>query len=91
MQVAINQNANNTKVTLDEINKYNRQLVVQEESNASTLCKYLWHERVYQMMKDGIILKFVALPPSFCDRSGAKHPEVDQHCPIRGTIGGATE
>ena len=46
---------NEAKVTLADLTKYNLQLVSGHESNATTLRKYLRHERLYKMMRGGLI------------------------------------
>ena len=46
---------NTAKVTLADLTKYNLELVVGHENDAATLQKYLRHERLHVMMKEGLI------------------------------------
>ena len=46
---------NTAKVTLADLTKYNLDLVVGHESDATTFQKYLRHERLRVMMKEGLI------------------------------------
>ena len=46
---------NTAKVTLADLTKYNLDLVVGHENDAATLQKYLRHERLHVMMKEGLI------------------------------------
>ena len=46
---------NRTKVTLADLTKFNHELVTGQESNKYTLRKYLGRERLYEMMKGGLL------------------------------------
>ena len=50
-----NSKVNKAKVTLADLTQYNLELVSGQESDANILRKYLRHERLYMMMKEGSI------------------------------------
>ncbi len=50
-------NADKKRVTLADVNAYNHQLVTGQDSDAEALRKYMRHERLYKMMKDGALSK----------------------------------